>query len=65
MKIPISALLLTLFVGLKLTGYIDWSWVWVVSPVWIPVCLYILFLVFICLLSIIFGYKITIRKKIK
>lgn len=28
-------LLTVLFVGLKLTGHIDWSWVWVLSPVWI------------------------------
>lgn len=27
--------LLLLFVGLKLTGYIDWYWVFVVSPIWI------------------------------
>lgn len=25
-----------LFIGLKLTGYITWSWWWVLSPVWIP-----------------------------
>lgn len=24
-----------LFIGLKLTGYIDWSWIWVLSPLWI------------------------------
>lgn len=24
-----------LFVGLKLTGYIDWSWWWVLAPLWI------------------------------
>lgn len=24
-----------LFVALKLTGYIDWSWWWVLSPLWI------------------------------
>ena len=24
-----------LFIGLKLTGTIDWSWWWVLSPVWI------------------------------
>lgn len=24
-----------LFIALKLTGYIHWSWVWVVSPIWI------------------------------
>ena len=27
-------LLTILFVGLKLTGYIDWSWWWVTSPFW-------------------------------
>lgn len=27
-------LLFVLFVGLKLTGYIDWSWWWVTAPVW-------------------------------
>lgn len=29
--------LLTLaFIILKLIGYIDWSWWWVLSPIWIP-----------------------------
>lgn len=28
-------LLTILFIGLKLTHYIDWSWWWVWSPVWI------------------------------
>lgn len=29
-------LLTVLFIGLKLTDYIDWSWWWVLSPLWIP-----------------------------
>lgn len=29
-------LLTILFIGLKLTGFISWSWLWVLSPVWIP-----------------------------
>lgn len=29
------SLLTVLFIGLKLTGYIDWSWVWILSPIWI------------------------------
>lgn len=29
-------LLTILFVGLKLTGNIAWSWWWVLSPLWIP-----------------------------
>jgi len=28
--------LTVLFIGLKLTDYIDWSWWWVLSPVLIP-----------------------------
>lgn len=26
-----------LFIALKLTHVIDWSWWWVLSPIWIPV----------------------------
>ena len=29
-------LLTILFIGLKLTGYIAWSWWWVLSPILIP-----------------------------
>jgi hypothetical protein len=25
-----------IFITLKLTGYITWSWLWVLSPFWIP-----------------------------
>ncbi len=31
------ALLAVLFIGLKLTGYITWSWLWVLSPIWLPI----------------------------
>lgn len=24
-----------LFIGLKLTDYIEWSWLWVLSPLWL------------------------------
>jgi hypothetical protein len=30
-------LLTILFIGLKLTNYIDWSWWWVLSPIWITI----------------------------
>ena len=30
-----TTLLTILFIGLKLGGVIDWSWVWVLSPLWI------------------------------
>jgi uncharacterized protein (DUF983 family) len=31
-----ASLLGILFIGLKLTGYINWPWVWVLAPFWIP-----------------------------
>lgn len=31
--------LFLLFLALKLTGYIDWSWWWVTAPLWIPIAL--------------------------
>lgn len=35
-------LLTILFIGLKLTGNITWSWWWVLSPIWGVVLLVIL-----------------------
>jgi hypothetical protein len=35
----ISSLLGLLFIGLKLTGYIDWSWWLVTLPLWGPFAL--------------------------
>ena len=33
----LSYLLVTLFIGLKLTGQIDWHWIWILAPLWIYV----------------------------
>ena len=35
--IGFGSLLLLTFIILKLVGVIDWSWWWVLSPIWIPV----------------------------
>ena len=35
MKIGFLGLLTLVFIVLKLTNYIDWSWVWVLSPLWL------------------------------
>lgn len=32
-------LLTIVFITLKLIGIIDWSWIWVLSPIWIPIAL--------------------------
>lgn len=42
-------LLTIVFITLKLLGKITWSWVWVLSPIWIPIiiCVAIIIIVFI------------------
>jgi len=35
MKMTFPTALGLLFIGLKLAGSIDWSWIWVLSPFWI------------------------------
>lgn len=35
-RVGLSAVLFILFLVLKLTGNINWSWWWVTSPLWIP-----------------------------
>ena len=34
--IGFSGILAIVFITLKLTGVIDWSWWWVLSPLWLP-----------------------------
>lgn len=34
--ITLAGALFVLFCGLKLTGYINWSWWWVTAPLWGP-----------------------------
>ena len=35
--IGLGTILFIVFLILKLTGSIDWSWWWVTSPLWIPI----------------------------
>lgn len=44
-------LLLLLFIALKLTGVITWSWWWVLSPFWIPLVLALAIMAVAALLS--------------
>lgn len=38
-------LLALIFITLKLAGFIDWSWWWVLSPLWIPTSIALLIFV--------------------
>jgi len=55
----IAPLLTVLFIGLKLAGVIDWSWMMVVSPIWIPLA------IILVLYSIIFVWRYTVERKYK
>lgn len=59
--VGLPGILFIVFLVLKLTGNIDWSWWWVTSPIWIPFlvavsALFAIVLIFIFMLSI--GYSI-------
>lgn len=51
--IGFCGLLTIAFIVLKLTGYISWSWWWVLAPIWIPAAI----LTPIVILAIVLGYR--------
>lgn len=44
--IGFTGLLTIVFITLKLTHFIDWSWWWVLCPLWIGVAILLLFVLF-------------------
>jgi hypothetical protein len=36
-SLGLGTILFLIFLVLKLTNYIDWSWWWVTAPLWIPI----------------------------
>ena len=51
----LGTILFIVFLILKLTGNIDWSWWWVTSPLWIPLGLIGIIALGIGLIAIIFN----------
>jgi hypothetical protein len=52
--IGFMGLLAIAFIVLKLTKVINWSWWWVVSPLWLPIALVLVILI---VLAIYWGVK--------
>lgn len=50
---PILGILGLIFITLKLTGVIGWSWWWVLSPFWIPVLVVAGILIFALVFALI------------
>ncbi|MBQ5877219.1 MAG: hypothetical protein IIW71_05435 [Treponema sp.] len=48
-------LLTIAFIVLKLCNVITWSWWWVLSPIWIPIAIVVLGLLFLFICFLIFD----------
>lgn len=54
LKVNISGIqffLLVLFIILKVVGVFTWSWLWVLTPLWLPFVLFFGFL-FLCVIGV-------------
>jgi len=67
--IGLPGVLFIVFLVLKLTGNIDWSWWWVTSPLWIPLLAafaILITLIFVFVGMLMIGYtKEDIKLKFK
>ena len=54
--IGLGVILFLIFMTLKLTGNIDWSWWWVTSPLWIPFMAAAIILGIVGVIAIIIEY---------
>ena len=59
---PTASILGLLFILLKLTGHIAWSWLWVLAPFWLPVAVGItLGVVYLLVLALIFLVSVCLK----
>ena len=48
----LPTVLTIVFVVLKLVGVINWSWVWVLAPTWISLCVALFFIMIVLAVSL-------------
>lgn len=49
---PFLSILCLIFITLKLTGYIAWSWWWVLAPIWIHISIILVVFVIVGMLYV-------------
>ncbi len=54
----IGTVLAIIFMVLKLTGNIDWDWIWIFAPIWIPLAV-ALSIILVVLIILIIGAIVT------
>ena len=50
--IGFCGLLTIVFITLKLIGKIDWSWLWVLAPLWIPLSILVIILIIVGIIAV-------------
>lgn len=60
-SIGLSGILFLIFLTLKLTNNIDWSWWWVTSPLWIPICIVFATFLIAFFVFLIWGIILLLR----
>ena len=63
MQIGFPGILLIVFIVLKLTNVIAWSWVWVLAPIWISFLVWIAVILVMIWASTSTNYKLNVKKK--
>lgn len=54
-QIIIPVLVTALFFVLKLANIIDWNWIWVFAPLWIPLIIIAFYMIFASIVIMIVG----------
>lgn len=54
-NIGFTGILTLIFITLKLTGFINWSWWWVISPLWLPIAVLLILFFIIFIIAGIFS----------
>lgn len=55
--IGFAGVLTIVFIVLKLTNFIEWSWLWVLSPLWISWIVVIVILIVVFIIAFIVNIK--------
>ena len=61
--ISFMGMLTILFITLKLTNYIDWSWWWILSPMWLPLFVILISAGLLSVIQVIIKYVKSTKNK--
>ena len=53
--IGLGGLLGVAFIILKIMGIINWAWIWVLAPIWIPIAIAFIIIILYVIFATLFG----------